>query len=184
MTWIGGTVGVDVRVGAGVRVGSGGSVGARVAVGKARVAVDERRVGVATAISGVAVVADVDVAEGVNPTVDKGNRAAVGVADDNAAVLVGVGGLGISAGVGDAVGSDKAGVCSGLVLSIGSKSGLAGRVGVSSWPTARVGVASGLTQAVGAGPGAGRVAHPASSAPSRGVRIARRRRACDFFRPA
>ena len=159
-------------------------MGTRVAVGKARVAVDEMRVGVATAISGVTEGADVGVAEGVNPTVDKGNMTAVGVADDKAAVLVGVGGIGIGTGVGDAVGSDEAGVCSGLMLSVGSKSGLAERVRVASGPAVGVGVASGLTQTVRVGPGPGRVAHPASIAPSRAARIARLRRACGFIRPA
>jgi hypothetical protein len=165
-------VGVGVRVGAGVRVGNGGSVGARVAAGRARVTVGTlgRRVKVDTTINGVAV----------------GEGGTVGV--DNGVDVVVAGAVGVDSG------ETNIAVDSGLTGDVGLGATRPPDVAVGNGPMSCVGVSSGLieiagvgsrlTQAVKVGPGPGRVAHPASIAPSRAARIARMHRACSFIRPA
>ena len=167
-------VGVGVRVGAEVRVGGGGSVGARVAAGKARVAVGALggRVGVDTTINGVAV--DEGGTVGVDEGVDVVVAGAVGVDSGETKVAVDSGLTG-DVGLGAATRPLDVAVGNGPMPCVGVTSGLTESAGVASW----------RTQTVEVGPGRGCVAaHPASITPSRAARIARLHRTRGFIRPA
>ena len=148
-------------------------MGARVATGKARVAVGALggRVGVDTTINGVAVGEGGTV--GVDNGVDVVVAGAVGVdsGETNVGVdsgLTGDVGLGATRLPGMAVGN-------GLMPCAGVAGGLTTCVDVGNW----------RTQIVEVGLGPCRVAaHPASIAPRRVTRIARLHRTCSFIRPA